>query len=108
MKEEVSQLVLPSSLPALSQERTRLEILTALTHALLREVGALQSDKIYSHGEIDLAKEIEAYEANLIRSALMQSGGRQSHAARLLNVKATTLNAKIKRHRLLEKTQVIF
>lgn len=108
MKEEVSQSVSLSSLPASSRERTRLEILSALTQALLREVGALQSDKITSHGEIDLVKEIEAYEANLIRRALMQSGGRQSHAARLLNVKATTLNAKIKRYRLLEKTQVIF
>lgn len=109
MKEEVNQSVTPLSLPALSGERTRLEILTALSEALLREVGALESDdEIDSLREIDLAKEIESYEADLIRNALMQTGGRQRQAARLLNVKATTLNAKIKRYRILEKTQIIF
>ena len=104
MNEEIGQPVLPSSsVPAASGERTRLEILTALSQALLREVGALQRDQISSNRGIDLAKEIESYETNLIRSALMQSGGRQCQAARLLNVKATTLNAKIKRYRILER-----
>lgn len=108
VEEEVSQPVLPESLTAASGEGTRLEILTALSQALLREVGALQGDKINSNRGIDLAKEIESYEANLIRRALMQSGGKQCQAARLLNVKATTLNAKIKRYRILEKTQMVF
>ncbi|MBC7899851.1 MAG: hypothetical protein H7070_07320 [Saprospiraceae bacterium] len=107
MKEEDSQSVIPSSLPAPSGERARLEILTALSDALLREVGALQSDEINSLKEIDLAKEIESYEADLIRNALMQAGGRQNHAARLLNVKTSTLHAKIKRYRILEKAQII-
>ena len=108
MEEEVSQSVVSSNLPASLGERTRLEILTALSQALLREVGALKSDKTNSHKEIDLAKEIESYEAELIRRALMQTGGRQNQAARLLNVKATTLNAKIKRYRILETTQIVF
>ena len=98
---------LSSSLSASAGSRTRLEILTALSQALLREVAALQTENTDSNREIDLAKEIESYEADLIRSALMQTSGRQRQAARLLNVKTSTLNAKIKRYGLLEKTQMI-
>ena len=108
---------LSNSLSAKMGARTRLEILTALSQALLREVSALQDENEKSTGsevvgetvrEIDLAKEIESYEADLIRSALMQTSGRQRQAARLLNVKTSTLNAKIKRYGLLESTPMIF
>lgn len=81
--------------------KTRLEVLTALSQALLREVEVLRTEKTDTPTEIDLAKEIETYEADLIRSALMQTGGRQRKAARLLNVKVSTLNAKIKRYGIL-------
>lgn len=64
-----------ANLPPTSGDGSRLEVVTALSHALLREVGALKGDKINSNEGIDLAKEIESYEANLIRRALMQSGG---------------------------------
>jgi DNA-binding NtrC family response regulator len=46
---------------------------------------------------IDLSEEVARYEADLIRCALLRTGGRQRAAARLLNVKISTLNAKIKR-----------
>lgn len=108
MDEDDNDAVLPARPPAAWGDGTRLEILTALSHALLRELGALQGDKINSNIGIDLAREIESYEASLIRRALMQSGGKQCHAARILNVKATTLNAKIKRYRILEKMQMVF
>lgn len=107
---------LSSSLSAKAGSRTRLEILTALSQALLREVAALQNENSKSNRfeedsnsirEIDLAKEIESYEADLIRSALMQTCGRQRQAARLLNVKTSTLNSKIKRYGLLENTPVL-
>lgn len=117
MKRQNIQSGLASSLPAMAGSRTRLEILTALSHALMREVEALHSENSKSNSsagirdsnrEIDLAKEIESYEADLIRSALMQTHGRQRQAARLLNVKTSTLNSKIKRYGLLEKTQTVF
>lgn len=115
MKTQEVQSGLSSSVSVKAGSRTRLEILTALSQALLREVAALQNENINSGPsggtnsirEIDLAKEIESYEADLIRSALMQTRGRQRQAARLLNVKTSTLNSKIKRYGLLESTPLI-
>lgn len=49
---------------------------------------------------IDFYSEIERYEIDLIRSALDRCGGNQTHAARLLHLKATTLNAKLKHYGL--------
>src|SRR5215203_3922821 len=103
MKEKTSESIAPSS----SGKRLRLETLNALSQALLREVSELKSDESKQAGEIDLVKELESYETYLIRSALMRTGGRQSQAAQLLNIKASTLCAKIKRYRILEKTQIV-
>ena len=84
----------------------QLEALKVLSQALLREVEALKSnakseDELVSDvikGKIDLEEEVKNYEVELIRCALIRTGGRQRRAARLLNVKISTLNAKIKRY----------
>jgi transcriptional regulator with PAS, ATPase and Fis domain len=47
-----------------------------------------------------LYDEVRGLEIRLIRSALAQTRGHQRKAARLLGVKATTLNAKIKRYKI--------
>jgi len=44
-----------------------------------------------------LHEEVRRFETDLIRTALIRTNGNQLHAARLLGVKHTTLNAKIKR-----------
>lgn len=94
----------------------RLEIIMALGQELLREVAALQTEiaKVTCDGvtqevvrEIDLAKVVESYEADLIRIALIRTSGRQRQAARLLNVKTSTLNGKIKRYGILESMSAI-
>jgi transcriptional regulator with GAF, ATPase, and Fis domain len=41
---------------------------------------------------------VRRFERNLICNALVRAGGRQRRAAKLLGLKVTTLNAKIKRH----------
>jgi DNA-binding NtrC family response regulator len=51
-------------------------------------------------GKIDLDEEVKNYEMELIRCALIRTGGRQRKAARLLNIKISTLNAKIKRYNI--------
>lgn len=107
MKNEIYETLLKGATPTPTETKSRLEVLTALSQALMREVEILRADKIGPAIEIDLAKEIETYEADLIRSALMQTGGRQRKAARLLNVKVSTLNAKIKRYGLLEQGTLI-
>jgi DNA-binding NtrC family response regulator len=88
-----------------SAMNNRLEALKVLSQSLLREVEALkdntksESDIIeeVKDGKIDLDREVQNYEVELIRCALVRTGGRQRRAARLLNVKISTLNAKIKR-----------
>ena len=77
----------------------RLEALTVLTNSILREVEALKKTRdVVSKDEIYLDKEVERFETDLIRCALMRAGGKQRRAAVLLHVKVTTLNAKIKRY----------
>lgn len=45
-----------------------------------------------------LQEEVQRFEAEIIRDALKKTGGHQRRAARLLGVKVSTLNAKIKRY----------
>jgi len=49
---------------------------------------------------LDLQAEVHRFEAELIRSALARTQGRQRRAARLLGMKVTTLNAKIRRYKI--------
>lgn len=80
---------------------SRLEALKVLALALLSEIDAL--GQISSHGPqrtINLADEVRRFETDLIRGALMQTGGRQRRAARLLGMKVPTLHAKMKRYQI--------
>lgn len=47
---------------------------------------------------IDFYDEVSRFEVALITRALVETGGQQRRAARLLGLKATTLNAKIKQY----------
>ena len=77
----------------------RLEALRVLSNSILREVEALKKAKnVVMPHKINLAEEVQRFEMDLIRCALLRTGGKQRQAARLLNVKVTTLNAKIKRY----------
>jgi DNA-binding NtrC family response regulator len=76
----------------------RLEALKTLSNSISGQIAALQrEEQVAAQKQIDLAGEVARYEADLIRCALFRTGGRQRQAARLLNVKVSTLNAKIKR-----------
>ena len=50
-----------------------------------------------NNGHLGLQEEVQRYESELIRHALQRTGGNQRRAAKLLGVKVTTLNCKIKR-----------
>jgi DNA-binding NtrC family response regulator len=79
----------------------RIEALKTLTLALLSELEALSTNSALDNAErVDLSDEVHRYEADLIRCALIRTGGRQRRAAHLLNMKVATLNAKIKRYHL--------
>ena len=65
---------------------------------LLREVESLRkTHHLASDGSRGLHEEVQRYEIELIKQALHRTRGNQRRAARLLGVKVTTLNCKIKR-----------
>jgi len=78
-----------------------------LASSLMREAQVLARDKAFvdesaNLKSLDLAKgidfynEVRRFETALIKLALEQSEGNQARAARLLGLRATTLNSKIK------------
>lgn len=88
----------PSRSSAPTLEDARLASLKVLAHTLLSQVESLET--LFSNDnstQLNLHDEVQRFEAAIIRSALLKTGGRQRRAARLLGVKVTTLNTKIKR-----------
>lgn len=93
----------------------KLDSLQKETVEILKEVksfsfifkSALHSANEKMESGINLDEAIEDIEIRLIKRALELSGGRQIQAAKLLNIKQTTLNAKIKRYRINHK-EIIF
>jgi transcriptional regulator with GAF, ATPase, and Fis domain len=78
---------------------SRISYLKILALTLLREIASAESmDE--ANDTIDLQAEVRRFETELIRSALIHTGGRQRQAARLLGTKVTTLNTKIKRYKI--------
>ena len=89
------------------QERNRVQRLADLARTLLREAETLASDKAFTEESnklrtmtvsegIDFYEEVVRFETNLIKLALERTGRNQAAAARLLHIKPTTLNFKIK------------
>ena len=87
--------------------RNRVQRLLDLADSMLRETETLARDKAFTDESnrvrtlnlaegIDFYDEVTRFEAGLIRLALDQTGGHQARAARLLHIKPTTLNSKIK------------
>ena len=75
--------------------------LKILALSLLRELAHVEKiSEEQGNDTISLQAEVRRFERELIRSALIQTGGRQRPAARLLGTKITTLNTKIKRYKI--------
>jgi DNA-binding NtrC family response regulator len=95
-----------------SQVENRIQQLVLLARALANEIETIQAEITRDHTRsgpkqielnsegIDFYQEIERYEIELIRSALDRCKGNQSQAAKLLHMKSTTLNAKMKHYGL--------
>jgi DNA-binding protein Fis len=80
-----------------SNSADQLANINCLLTSLKDAVAELESaDVPDGDRQIDFYDEVERFEISLIRSALQLTGGSQVKAARLLNLNATTLNAKIK------------
>jgi len=79
----------------------RTHVLKDLALALLNEVQTLGDNQpLHDNEAIDFYDEVRRFEIELITRALKRTGGHQMRAARLLNVKVTTLNSKIKRYNI--------
>ena len=85
----------------LTPAASRIDALRSLILIFLREVDSLKKivgPRPRKKGDpIKLDNEMDAFEASLIRDALFKSKGNQRDASRLLGIKPTTLNAKMKR-----------
>jgi len=111
-KRRVRKSIPPSSTPvqlriAERPARDRVQHLVNMALSLLTEAETLARDKAFTDESIrlraldpaqgiDLYSEVERFETGLIKLALEHTGGNQAKAARLLHLKPTTLNSKIK------------
>ena len=88
-------------------DRDRIQRVVDLADALLSEAETLARDKAFTEeasrlkpldivGGINFYDEVQRFETHLINMALSETGNNQAKAARLLGIKATTLNSKIK------------
>ncbi len=86
----------------------RISSLKILALSLLKRIESLeQQSSTETLTDLDLQAEVRCFEAELIRNALIRTGGRQRRAAHLLGMKVTTLNSKIKRYQItLEESPV--
>ncbi len=83
------------------QPANNLQNLRALTLRLLREVQSIgEVHTVNLDQGLDFYAEVVRFEVDLIKRALLQTAGHQGRAARLLNLKVTTLNSKIKHYNL--------
>ena len=92
-----------------SETERRIQQLALLAKALATEVETLQAELYRDRSQqidfdkdgLDFYEEVERYEIELIKKALQASGGNQTQAAKLLRMKSTTLNAKMKHYGLI-------
>ncbi|HBB86262.1 MAG TPA: hypothetical protein DC047_01455 [Blastocatellia bacterium] len=109
-RQERSSLRASAALSLKMTERpagNRVQRLADLAHILVREAETLASDKTFTEESnklrtmniaegIDFYDEVTRFEIGLIKLALERVGRNQAAAARLLHIKPTTLNFKIK------------
>jgi DNA-binding NtrC family response regulator len=82
--------------------RSQLRLISEAASSLLDQIESVGEEQEAHTGgaAASLKVEVRRLEVRLIRNALSQTSGHQRKAARLLGVKATTLNAKIKRYKI--------
>ena len=95
----------PSEENPAHQLNNRVEALRVLVTVLLREVESLEKavpngEAVFENQNFSLSDEVERYEADMIRTALIKAQGKQRRAAQILGVKVTTLNCKIKKYNI--------
>ena len=81
--------------------RNSISTLRELVLRLLCEVQSINEvNTLNIENGFDFYDEVSRFEIELINRALLQTGGHQVRAAKLLNLKVTTLNSKIKHYNI--------
>ena len=81
----------------------QIEVLRNLVHTLVQQLDVLGGKSHETAQDLEstnLHDEVRRFEIELINSALYRTHGHQLQAARLLGVKTTTLNSKIKTYNI--------
>lgn len=100
-REEPETVAQPDEMGETSTWKNNLNSLKEVVLQLLcdlqrvEEVNALDIESGF-----DFYQEVSRFEIDLIKRALLKTGGNQVRAARLLKLNVTTLNSKIKRHNI--------
>ena len=82
-------------------ETLKLEVLKVISRALESKVDNPTAILDFDHRNgVDFYQEVTKFEIELIRQALVCTKGNQRAAARLLGLKTTTLNSKVKTYNL--------
>ena len=92
------------ALPTPDSFQHDLQAVEILARVLLGRIASLRAAD--SDDTINLAAEVERFEAALISAALVETRGRQRRAAQLLGMNITTLNRKLKRYKIKSRQQV--
>jgi len=97
-----SRLWLPENRLPDDEKRSRdaaFDSMKVVVLALIDRIETLEKLLESPHPEpLDLRDEVSQFEEALIKAALMNTKGRQRRAARVLGMKVSTLNAKIRRY----------
>jgi len=97
-RESVAQ---PDENSELSPSTGSITTLKELVLRLLCELQCIAEVNTLTIGNgLDFYDEVSRFEIDLIKRALFQTGGHQVRAAKLLNLKVTTLNSKIKHYHI--------
>ena len=98
---EPEALVRPDENNDSSAPKNSLNSLKELVLQLLCELqGIDEVNTLTIESGFDFYDEVSRFEIDLIKRALLQTGGHQVRAAKLLNLRVTTLNSKIKHYNI--------
>jgi transcriptional regulator with GAF, ATPase, and Fis domain len=98
-REEPEALAQPEENNESSSWKSNLDSLKELVLQLLCDLQRVEEiNALNIESGFDFYDAVSRFEIDLIKRALVQTGGNQVRAARLLKLNVTTLNSKIKRH----------
>jgi transcriptional regulator with GAF, ATPase, and Fis domain len=100
-REELETAAKPDENSESSSSTSNIATLKELVLKLLCELQCIAEVNTVTIGDgLDFYDEVARFEIDLIKRALLKTGGSQVQAAKLLNLKVTTLNSKIKHYNI--------